>query len=67
MTDRLSRAELIERMARIIDPDVWYRGAEWRGRQDAALAKAAAALSVVEKHGLPEREGDGEIVHVTRE
>ena len=59
MTDRLSRDELIERMARAIREhymktynsdraddgadDAWKRYANY----------AAAALSVVEKHGLP--------------
>lgn len=67
MTDRLSRDELIERMARA----AWDSREQFlpeRARQswdermksndprvavDYMLAQAAAALSVVEKHGLP--------------
>lgn len=43
--------DLIETMARAIEPDVWFRGAEYRGRQDAALAKARAALKAAEEAG----------------
>ena len=61
MTDRLSRDELIERMARALfnkfstKPETWNWDCErmlepWR---DDWRSATAAALSVVEKHGLP--------------
>jgi hypothetical protein len=56
MTDRLSRAELIERMAQAYLTALAPGG--FRDLDAAVLRRfwaMSAALSVVEKHGLPER------------